>query len=188
MINYYEILELSVGSEPAAIRAAFRRLAKKYHPDVSIEPNASARFREIQEAYEFLMDDAQRFNFNNLWNQRYANRQEQFRREQIYKLWVEHQQRKHQTQRTQTQVYDKFQKVEKLSRFWQGVHWFFNVFFMILFTSMIILPLHKYFHQDELELALRKPFIFFVWPMLIGCTFLGLGYYFWFVVKTDQPS
>jgi len=182
--NYYDILELPVGSDAKAIRASFRRLAKLYHPDVSSVANAEERFMAIQEAYEYLIDDAQRANFNTMWHQSYSNRQDQIRREQVYKLWVEYQ--KKQQQKSSTHIYDRFQKTEKLSKAWLRVHWVFNVFFLILFALMIILPIYKYAHQDELEYHLRKPFIFYMLPILIGLVFLVSGYYYWFIVKTDR--
>ncbi len=184
MKNYYDILELTVGAEPHAIRASFRRLAKLYHPDVSQHPLAHERFMEIQEAYEFLIDDAQRANFIKLWNQQYADRQEQFRREQIYKLWLQHQ--KINSGAKQTRVYDQFKKGERLSAFWLKVHWVANATFLIFFILMILIPAYRYFHQEDIEEALRKPFVFFMWPMAIGSIFLVVGYYYWFVQKTDR--
>jgi curved DNA-binding protein len=47
-------------ADPDAIRSSFRRLARKYHPDVSTEPDAEARFKEISEAYATLTDPARR--------------------------------------------------------------------------------------------------------------------------------
>jgi hypothetical protein len=184
--NYFEILELPVGASAQAIRQAFRRLAKKYHPDVSQLPLAHERFMEIQEAYEFLMDDAQRINFMHLWNQQYRNRQEQFRREQIYKLWVAHQTKKQAESKNQHRVYNQYKKVEQLSSFWIGVHWIVNAIFLIFFVLMITIPLYRYIHQDELEITQQRPFIYYFCPILAGCIFLIAGYYYWFVVKTDR--
>lgn len=54
--DYYEILGLSRNADPAAIKKAYRRLALEYHPDRNTSPEATERFREIQEAYEVLSD------------------------------------------------------------------------------------------------------------------------------------
>lgn len=57
-MNYYEILGVSVDSDFAEIKAAYRRLARKYHPDVN-SGNAK-RFKSISEAYETLSDSEKR--------------------------------------------------------------------------------------------------------------------------------
>jgi hypothetical protein len=54
--TYYQILQVDPEADPEVIEAAFRRLAMKYHPDTSTDPNASARMREIIEAREHLSD------------------------------------------------------------------------------------------------------------------------------------
>ncbi len=58
--DYYEILGLKKGASDAEIRAAYKRLAKKYHPDISKEKNAEEKFKEIQEAYSVLSDPQKR--------------------------------------------------------------------------------------------------------------------------------
>jgi molecular chaperone DnaJ len=58
--DYYEILGIPRGSDPEAIRNAFRKLAKQYHPDVNSNPDAEERFKEINEAYGVLSDDQRR--------------------------------------------------------------------------------------------------------------------------------
>jgi molecular chaperone DnaJ len=52
--DYYEVLGVSRGAQEAEIKRAFRRLAREVHPDVSDEPDAAERFREVVEAYEVL--------------------------------------------------------------------------------------------------------------------------------------
>jgi molecular chaperone DnaJ len=52
--DYYELLGVSRGARDGEIKRAFRRLAREVHPDVSDEPDAAERFREVVEAYEVL--------------------------------------------------------------------------------------------------------------------------------------
>jgi molecular chaperone DnaJ len=52
--DYYDVLGVSRDASEAEIKKAFRKLARRLHPDVSEEPDAEVRFREISEAYEVL--------------------------------------------------------------------------------------------------------------------------------------
>lgn len=58
--DYYEVLGVSKDASDDAIKKAYRRLAKKYHPDVNHEPGAAEKFKEINEANEVLSDPAKR--------------------------------------------------------------------------------------------------------------------------------
>jgi molecular chaperone DnaJ len=54
--DYYEVLGVSKDADEAEIKKAFRRLAREYHPDVSQDADAEAKFKELAEAYEVLSD------------------------------------------------------------------------------------------------------------------------------------
>ena len=58
--DYYASLGLLRGASEADIKKAYRKLAHKYHPDVSKEAGAEARFKEIAEAYQTLKDPRKR--------------------------------------------------------------------------------------------------------------------------------
>jgi len=56
MDQYYYVLGLRAGATDSEIKKAYRALARKYHPDVSSEPDAEERFVEITTAYEYLLE------------------------------------------------------------------------------------------------------------------------------------
>src|SRR5512141_1439472 len=58
--DYYEILGVGRNASDEEIKAAFRKLARQYHPDVSKEPDAEEKFKEINEAYGVLSDSEKR--------------------------------------------------------------------------------------------------------------------------------
>ena len=58
--DYYDTLGVSRGAPAEEIKRAYRKLARKYHPDVSKEKNAEAKFKDVQEAYEVLKDPEKR--------------------------------------------------------------------------------------------------------------------------------
>jgi curved DNA-binding protein len=70
--DYYDVLGVGRDAEDKAVRKAFRRLARQYHPDVNPDdPEAEERFREINEAYEVLSDPQKRAKYDRLgseWN------------------------------------------------------------------------------------------------------------------------
>src|SRR3982751_4218998 len=58
--DYYAALGVERGASAEDIKKAYRRLAQKYHPDVSKEPDAEAKFKEVAEAYGTLKDPEKR--------------------------------------------------------------------------------------------------------------------------------
>ena len=62
--DYYEILGIQKNASEEEIKKAYRTLAKKYHPDVSTEPNATEKFKEVQKAYDCLSDPEKRRNYD----------------------------------------------------------------------------------------------------------------------------
>ncbi len=58
--DYYAVLQVHPAADREVIRAAYRRLAAKYHPDVSTLPDAADKMRQLNEAYEVLSDPDRR--------------------------------------------------------------------------------------------------------------------------------
>ena len=64
MRDPYTILGVAKSADAAEIKKAYRKLAKKYHPDQSKDPKAKERFSEANSAYEILGDEAKRGQFD----------------------------------------------------------------------------------------------------------------------------
>jgi curved DNA-binding protein len=64
--DYYETLGVARDAHADELKRAYRRLARKYHPDVSQETDAEAHFKEVGEAYEVLKDPKKRAAYDNL--------------------------------------------------------------------------------------------------------------------------
>jgi len=62
--DYYEVLGVGKGAGKGEVKKAYRRLAKKYHPDVNKSADAEEKFKEVSEAYEVLADDGKRANYD----------------------------------------------------------------------------------------------------------------------------
>jgi len=64
--DYYEVLGVPPGADADVIKSSYRRLARKFHPDVSKEKDAEERFKAINEAYEVLKDGKKRAAYDQL--------------------------------------------------------------------------------------------------------------------------
>jgi len=186
MKNYYHVLGVHPGATEDEIRSAFRSKAKELHPDVNPSPKAHEEFLECQQAYSFLTDQAQRNNYDAMLNAEKISQEDLRRREMIYKLWVEHQQRKARTRSAMESVRFDSHGNPLTRKIWRGVNLAYNILFMLLFLSVILVPLYNYSKELERpELQQRSP-LFFIMPMIVGTVFLVYGYYYWFILKTDS--
>ncbi len=68
--DYYKVMGVERGAPQDEIKKVYRKLARKYHPDVSKEPDAEARFKELQEAYNVLSDPEKRAAYDQLGRRR----------------------------------------------------------------------------------------------------------------------
>jgi curved DNA-binding protein len=70
--DYYQVLGVARDASAAEVKKAFRKLARKYHPDVSKEPDAEARMKEVNEAYAVLADTEKRAAYDQLGHDYHA--------------------------------------------------------------------------------------------------------------------
>jgi molecular chaperone DnaJ len=77
MTDYYKTLGVSKGSSSDEIKKSYKKLAKKFHPDISKEENAEAKFKEISEAYAVLSDEKKKKQYDTFGDQGFHQRYSQ---------------------------------------------------------------------------------------------------------------
>ncbi len=89
MKDHYTALGLASSASLADIKKAFRQKASQYHPDRNTDPEAPARFRAVQEAYEVLSDDVKRHAYDDNRRRNLLDDPAQTARE-IWRAYFEH--------------------------------------------------------------------------------------------------
>ena len=89
--NYYDILGIKKGASEKEVKQAYRRLARKYHPDVNPgDKSAENKFKEINEAYEVLSDKDDRKKYDRYGDKwKYADQFEQAGQKEQHQLSLE---------------------------------------------------------------------------------------------------
>ncbi|MFY7971076.1 MAG: DnaJ domain-containing protein [Flavobacteriales bacterium] len=188
MKNYYEILEVAPHASPDDIRKSFRRLVKLYHPDLNPNPDAKYRFMEVHEAYEFLCNHQRRQSYDRSRQQAdFISEAEKARRQQVYRQWVAQQQELAAKRAAYYATRDfKTYQESNWYRIAKKVNVGVNIVFILISFGIIVVPLYKYAEQQNLPFDQQRPFFYFVFPIIAGLIFCLGGYYYWFIVKTDD--
>lgn len=75
--NYYDLLGVSQNASDKEIKAAYKKLAKKYHPDINKSEDAQEKFKEVSQAYQVLSDKSKRQAYDQMGHQGYENAKKQ---------------------------------------------------------------------------------------------------------------
>ncbi len=90
MKNYYRVLGLPFGASVEQVRARYRELARRYHPDVSADPEAEEKMRQLNEAYRILSSPEMRLRYH-LLLLAHRERKRQARQKALQRAWITYQ-------------------------------------------------------------------------------------------------
>jgi hypothetical protein len=174
--KYYLVLELPPDSADPEIKAAYRRMAKMYHPDRSGDESTRAKFVEVNEAYEILIN-------------RHAYIQDAIRRYRQKQAGpTRAPSRTEVRKRAETHADMQFEKFAKTPIYKTAMVMNSAADYIFLFIGvfMIFSPIGAYF--SDMDKAARKGEDpeFHVFPVLVGIVFLYGVWYFIFKSKEEQ--
>jgi hypothetical protein len=174
--KYYHILRLQPGASLEEIKRAYRQLAKEFHPDVNADPEARRKFIEIQLAYEWLLQnrETQRFSYSTQYDRR-----PEAKRNPDPAYRPRHQYYAAPPKRTPPQE-------EAPPKWLARAHRVSNIVFILFSLLIMAVPIYKFIEQQDLPPDQQRSFLFFVVPMAAGALFCGWGYYYWFILKSDE--
>jgi curved DNA-binding protein CbpA len=186
MKNYFSILGLPEQATSEDVKRAFRMLAKKWHPDVNKDPAAQRRFIEINEAYEFLIDDIRRVSHAQYWQtDQQAVDEELERRAAAYQDWYHDFQR--QSSSRVNKDYERF-SASGIFKVAMALSRAYNYIFLLFCALVIAGPIigwrNKYLEDPEKA----PPAWLLVFPIGLGLMFAFTGYYYLFILKSDKEE
>lgn len=203
MKDYFAILHIPNGANRDEVQQAYRRLAKKYHPDVSQLPGAHEKFCEITEAYEYLMSHWHRFAGNQHAGGFAHSHYDDFFRSDEYARF---RQEVHDRARQQANMrYEKFRKQHEAFQE-SGLNDIALLFTIVMRLFSAALCLFLFLAPPVLAIVLHWSWILaapFAWPFAIGIAWYyfdnrihyfvpGKLYYtpkrIWQMYTSDQPS
>jgi curved DNA-binding protein CbpA len=175
--DYYLILGVNRNASSSEIKTAYRNGCKQFHPDKNAHPDAHLRFIEIHEAYEFLGDEKQRKAYDLAQRTRITPRYENYYREKEYAA-------RHRAREYARQDFEQFKK-SKYYKLAVGLNSGFNYLFLAICIFIIAVPIYMYIMQQDLPEAEQRPFISFLFPIILGLTMGIWASYYWLIKKQD---
>lgn len=186
MKNYYQVLEIEKDAEEREIKAAYRRLAKEYHPDRNKASNARQRFIQLTEAYQILIDDDLRKSYD-LRIDRNRSRESQMKdKEDQYREWFNRYQQQARTQ-AETFAGSTFEEFENspIYKTAMTLSRVYNYIFFGIGVFMVIGPFTLWYFR-EADLPNARPWQTLLLPSMIGLAFTYGIYYFLFKYKVHD--
>jgi len=154
--SYYDILGVSPNATEQEIRRAYRRMAKKFHPDINQSPGADSEFLRIKRAYDILINEGSRASFQ----QSYRNPMSSY---EAYMAW-----KKRQQEKVEEEARLRYQEFLKSKERFRESPWYYPAFVLIyvaaglcyLFSASVILLCAYVLHKTHIiVILLMLPFI-----------------------------
>lgn len=186
--NYFTILDLTADASDDDVRRAYRRLVKVHHPDVSADESSQERFIEIKEAYDYLVDPARRRRHAAYHKRELSGYYSKPAQDTAYKAWAEREAMKAyvRMKRKQQEEEEEAFKNSRMYKIIQGANYVYNILFLLFCVAVVSIPIYRYLNQDDIPVDQRQSFIVFLIPIVLGLFFAFAGYYYLFVIKTDE--